>query len=641
MNLDPLATRLINLLALQAKSSAAALAAGIAGDEAGTRKSVDALRVLLSKLQTIPKTVYGQLDQLPSKEQAAIQSDLEQIQRANNFIPAWCQRYQGIASYDNLRTTRAGVDALIDQTLPSAWDFEQDIVVLTHEHEMVFAPALVERGQKRIIVASTIDIGAEYSKIELAVTDTPEKLRSYFQSITIPYPARICGIRPPDTTEAEKIWSDIKHVFAIFLTNQNTANKFGNTWLTQGIQNLPAIADSSSLSALGDQLKGLPFIIIAPGPSLDNNIHLLKALKGRAVLMAAAQCAKTLSRAGIVPDFIVVIDPGDLVYLLDDVETSNVECLLVGVSCNPGFFQKKFKNRIIFNANANADRWISNIFEETIRLSSAGSVSVASVHIANYLQCGPLILVGQDLALKDGKQYSSDSAARQNTTDSDETEKSALELPGYYGGKVRTLANYHLFHGEFMQIASLENSKPDPRPMLNCTEGGAYIEGFQHVSLETAITRYISNRDENISRRISESCAGNSLMDRTNLILEKLEKMKRELEEAIRLASQCILLTGKKNISTQNLVKLNDLEKKLIKLIENIPAISLPNQQEVQQALSINSDAKSSKESNQAAAILYHSIVATGSEILPLIDKSIGQCNRNIELYLKATALKE
>lgn len=653
MSLDASATRLVKLLSLQAQASAKALGSAVAGDEPATRNAVDALRVLRAKLQSLPDHARGQLSQLPPQAQAAIQSDLEQIQRANNFVPVWCQRYAGVASYGQLRESQAGIDAYIDQALPLAWDFDRDIIVLVALEELAFAPALVARGQKRILLAAQGAADAECASPGVVVTDSKEKLRRYFQEIVAPFPVRIAGIKPADTPDETEVWAEVKHLFTLFLTNQKTSRAFGNIWLTQGIQNLPAIADSAHLTALGTALQGLPFVIIAPGPSLDKNIALLKQLKGRAVLMAAAQCARALSKAGITPDFLVVIDPGDLVYFLDGVDTSQIDALMVGVSCNPGFFAKPFKNRIIFNANAHADQWISDLFQETIRLSSAGSVSVASVHIAKHLKCGPIILVGQDLALSEGKQYSSHSANSESTpvfdadgktitfsnvsadqekifqatgTGSQDTIEPVLQLPGYYGGTVSTRRNYHLFHGEFVQIARQENAEPAPRPLLNCTEGGAFIEGFTHISLAQAIDQYIPAADVGISSSIGACCALTDTAARTVTINRKLRTMQRDLEEAVLIAKQCLQLVAQSQLSKSSNSSLDRLEKKLVKLMARIPALALPNQQEIQQALSLSSDATTAKENNGAAKILYQSIVNTGLEILPLVAASLEKC---------------
>jgi len=632
------------------------MAAAIEGDEALTRKAVDSIRVLRAKLQDVPPDAHRQLDLLPEPDRAAIQNNIHQIQRADQFLSAWCQRYVGIASYIELCKTQEGMNAHIDHLLPPAWDFDKDIVFLTAEQELDFATVLKQRGQKRIAITIALEPGRADAE-SIVVTDTKEKLSSYFQSMPAPYPVRLTGIRPQNSEgqDPDVGWDEIKHAFSVFLTNQQTSQAFGDRWLTQGLTNLPHIASSNHLAALATSLQDLPFVIIAPGPSLDKNIHLLAQLKGRAVLMAAAQCAPALSKAGIVPDFIVVIDPGDLVYFLDDVDTSAVDALLIGVSCHPNFFKKPFKSKIVFNANAGADAWISNLFEESIPLSSAGSVSIASIHIAKYLQCGPIILVGQDLALSNGKQYSSSSANSDSTpvidndgktltfsnisanqekifeatgTSSRDTIEAVLTLPGYYGGTVQTRPNYYGFHGELVILAEQEQRGVRPVPFVNCTEGGAFIEGFLHQPLSQAIEKYIPIHDQGISERITAAAVNCDYVARRKLIGTKLIAMKMDMMEAVQIANQCQRIIRNKKISENNRRTLNDLEKKLITLMKRVPAISLPNQQKIQQAMNMSTDAKTMRENFGAVSLIYDAVVRTGEQILPLIEKGLLECSQ-------------
>lgn len=658
-HLDAAATRLIKLLSQQAQASARALTAAVNGDESATRSAVDQIRVIRSKLSDVPPQAHQQLERLPSQAKDEIQNDLNQIQRADTFIPAWCQRYAQISNFEELCKSAEGRHAHIDHVLPMAWDFEKDIIVLASAQQLAFAEELVKRGQKRIIVINaevpldtTLPPGVE-------LKNTKDELRNYLLHIKRPFPVRITALHPDIVQDCKEplVWEDIKQVFTLFLTNQKTSRTFGDRWLTQGIANLPEIAASSHLTALGNSLKGLPFVIIAPGPSLDRNIHLLKQLKGRAVLMAAAQCARALSKAGIVPDFIVVIDPGDLAYFLDDVDTSQIDALLIGVSCHPDFYKKEFKRKIVFNANVTADRWISDLFEESIPLSSAGSVSVASMHIARYLECGPIILVGQDLALSEGKQYSSFSANSQMVsaidaegktisfsnisenqekifeatgTSSRDTIEPVLTLPGYYGGIVQTRANYHIFHGEFVNLAAQEKKSEHPRTLLNCTEGGASIEGFLHIPLAQAIESFTQREDQHISETIAKATAQGRQAERNKLITKKLAGMKTDLEDAIRIANKCQTITRRTRSVSQGSSELNTLEKKLIQLMNRLPAMALPNQDEIQHALAMSADASTIKENYGAANVLYERIIATGNEILPLVNQSLDRCNHHI-----------
>jgi len=176
-SIDAATTRLIKILSVQAQASTAALDAAVRGDEKATRKSIDEIRVLRSKLQDIPQDARKQLENLTTLAKTKIQADLKQIQQADNFIPLWCQRYAQISSYEELCKTTEGINAHIDTSLPTAWDFDKDIIVLTTAQQSIFIPALIERGQKHIITTTQmpIDVKHQDGVMHIDSTDTPRK----------------------------------------------------------------------------------------------------------------------------------------------------------------------------------------------------------------------------------------------------------------------------------------------------------------------------------------------------------------------------------------------------------------------------------------------------------------------------------
>jgi hypothetical protein len=395
-------------------------------------------------------------------------------------------------------------------------------------------------------------------------------------------------------------------------------------------------------------MKGLPVVIVSPGPSLDKNIDLLHLVKGRAVIVSAAQCAKALSKVGVVPDFVVVADPGDLSYFLDGVDTSQIECLIVGVCCHPKFYQLKFKNIISFNANADIDQWISNIFEDTLPISSAGSVSLDCFHIFKYLGAKTIITLGLDLSLKNNAQYSSFSAngeteaiidpekksirfanvppAMEKTFNdkgfsSQEWQEPTLSLPGYYGGTVVTRSNYHLFHGEFVRLAGIEKKEIDGIKLINSTEGGCYIPGFDHISFREAIEKYIPTIKFDIEEIVTKRCLMVDVESRQTKLKKTIKNYVSDLKQAIDLANQCIKLTTQPDLG----IVFSDLdfaEKALIETTRRLPFLSIPSREKIQASLDMVYDSTDIRTTNDAANIIYHSVVTNAKDILEILQNN-------------------
>lgn len=647
MEMDAATGRLIKILGQMGQASQAALRAGVDGHEPETRLAVDRLRLLKAKLGAIDQAALKVLDHLPESHQRPLRDSFGHIQAAEAFVRTWSKRYQNVGNFEQLSKSAEGRQGILDYTLPLEWNFGGDIFILFNETDLLFVTHLLERGQKRILFIGK-DTPPECLAGRIETASSATDLRSYFMKLGSPLPVRLSHIAPQDATDRETIWHDIKHAFTLARSNYHTSKVLGNAWMTQGLQNLDAIARSANLAALKPSLKGMPIIIISPGPSLDKNIHLLKELKGRAILMAAAQCAGALQNAGVVPDFLVVADPGNLVYFLDGVDTSQIEALIVGVSSHPDFYKRKFKHIVTFNANATIDSWISNIFGDTNTISTAGSVSIDCFFFAKYFECSHIIMVGLDLALSEGKTYSEGSAnsesianidADTNTltftnvpeameriflakgASSEDTVETVLTLPGYYGGTVKTRPNYHLFHGEFVAIAKNEATLDKPRPIVNCTEGGAYIEGFEHIALQDAIEKYIPASKQDLSTKIDDACNSINYKNRLAQCAEAKKRIKHNIEEIISHISECRYFTAKKKLTSKQVTQLTKVEKKLIQSLSKTPFISLPNVEQVKKSIEMSNDATTVAENNKIAVYIYNTIESTCQEVLETLNK--------------------
>lgn len=645
MKVDAATGRLIKILGQMGQASQDALRAGMDGDEPGTRKAVDHLRLLQAKLGTVDQAARAVVDTLPEDQQQPLKEALSDIKAAEQFVRTWSKRYQGMASAEELSKSSEGRHAILDYTLPLDWNFEGDVFIVFDDTELLFATELLERGQKRILfVGAEKPAGDTLLAVEQA--NSAVELRSYFMKLTNPAPVRLSFIAPQDTPDREGIWRDIKHAFTLARSNFQTQKALGGAWMTQGLKNLDSIAKSSNLAGLKTGLSGLPVIIISPGPSLDKNIHQLKKLKGRAILLAAAQCARALQAAGVVPDFIVVADPGNVVYFLDEVDTNLLEGLIVGVSCHPDFYKKPFKNIIAFNANSTLDTWLSDVFGDTLPISSAGSVSIDCFCIAKYWECSHIVMVGLDLALTEGRGYSRQSAnneakisideetntlkftnvsenmrsifTAQGITHNNDTEV-IMTLPGYSGGTVYTRQNYHIFHGEFVALAKHEISLSNPTPLINCTEGGAFIDGFEHISLSEAIEKYIGKDDKNISGRIHAACQVTNYPERIETSRIAKLKMLKDIEKIRCLIKECQNLSRPGKITIEKMKKLKSTERNLINSIRRTPYISLPNVDLVKKAMEMVGDASNINETNLVARYIYDSVEATCKEVIDII----------------------
>jgi len=437
--------------------------------------------------------------------------------------------------------------------------------------------------------------------------------------------------------------------------NRSTVRLFGNRWINQGVENLPIIAQQPSYKHLIGKLAKVPLVIISPGPSLDKNIKQLHELKERAILVAPAQSVMALQREGIAPDIVMVADPCDLLYLLEDFDMSQVKALLIGVSCNPSIY-KRYSDKIIsFNVNGAIDAWISNIFNDTPPPGGCGSVSSMAFMLANELKCDPIILVGQDLSFAGGKQYSEGtydgtmSAVFDEDTDtfsytgiplkSEELMKTVgvphkggktSTLPGYYGGVVQTKFDYAIFHGEFERLAARYNEADSSPHLYNCTEGGAYINGLEHIPLRQAIEiiNYSKKTVLDKDQLFFEIFASVEKKERSERLGKVIVEVRSALETSMELAKDCHAIAVRIEKGKAKIDELSKVEMKLMREIKTSNYISIAIQDEIRNAIKLAESATTLKQNIGASKLLYKLVQKETKKMHPLIIKTQKEYNK-------------
>ncbi|WP_026908871.1 motility associated factor glycosyltransferase family protein [Paucisalibacillus globulus] len=225
--------------------------------------------------------------------------------------------------------------------------------------------------------------------------------------------------------------------------------------------------------------EGRPMILISAGPSLDKQMTLLKKIhdENKVILASVGTALKPLLENNIIPDFFCIIDPNQ----------GNVE-QLKGVSLpDSEFFFLSTTNHETVNEHK-GDKYImwQEGFPEAEELArkngdpiiqSGGSVATALLDLMLYLGGKDIALVGQDLAYTDGLSHAKYSHAQRNVLDN----TSVLKTLNYYRtGEVTTAKNLSIYKKWFEDYAV---THPELE-LINCTEGGAYINNWKHISLK-------------------------------------------------------------------------------------------------------------------------------------------------------------
>jgi hypothetical protein len=189
--------------------------------------------------------------------------------------------------------------------------------------------------------------------------------------------------------------------------NADARRRFAPRYLTNTLRNLPAIAAGHDVRALTSALAGLPAVIAAAGPSLDDSLADLRRLGGRCVLIALGTALRPLLDAGIEPPLAVGLDPGEA-------NARHFECLsgcdntfLVAESALDRRVTRDFDGRTFWFRVANHQPWpwLNEIGLDVGCLEVWGSVLTAAFQVAVLAGCDPIVMVGADLSYTHGRPH--------------------------------------------------------------------------------------------------------------------------------------------------------------------------------------------------------------------------------------------
>jgi len=452
------------------------------------------VRSTLARVEA-PVRVRGELAELQAMRE--IMPQMIRARGAEAAMQRWLERT--LPGDPRLLASPLGCATLADSILPPVWDFDIDLVVLVGPGLDPVAQILGDLGQRRIVM-----LGAKTPVAAAVHIESIDELATAVRTL-VPNPPTQLVIRGAQSVareELERTMEVARNASSDLRIHRNTVRAFSRTWIEQGLANLDALAHWPSVAALDGALAKVPMVIVAPGPSLAKNVDQLRALKGRAIVTAFSHSLKPVLAAGVVPDLVVTVDPQDVRYHFADCDLSRT-CLVNAATVHPALFELPAARCLTLSANCAIDDWIFDGLGEGALVPGGGSVATTAFSLALRWGCDPIVFVGLDLSFPGGEYYvatSSDGRARAHVDDHgvmrvegwssgfaamkarggpEAATERAVELAAWGGGSVRSSFMFALFHRWFVD----RMKHVAATTVYNCTEGGAYIDGMQHVPL--------------------------------------------------------------------------------------------------------------------------------------------------------------
>jgi len=247
--------------------------------------------------------------------------------------------------------------------------------------------------------------------------------------------------------------------------------------------NLSTIIRNPGVKDLFGAFKGVPGLVVSTGPSLDKNILDLKSAEGRCVMVSADSAFKVLMSKGIKPHAVSTLERIiGVAGLFSPLPTEWMKD--VWLAGTPVILPEVYKvwkgpTMMVYRNFAHFE-WLQM---PKGTLSIGPSCSNMAFKILEALGCDPIILVGQDCSFKNPEKTHAEGASA--ITNLSLKQEQLFQVKGNVEEFVYTNTIFDLFRKTF--VTDLSGFKGT---CINCTEGGAFIEGTEVMPLRDALVKY-------------------------------------------------------------------------------------------------------------------------------------------------------
>jgi hypothetical protein len=309
--------------------------------------------------------------------------------------------------------------------------------------------------------------------------------------------------------QTEQLKAAIESLMTRTWMSLNTTRNRARVWIEDIVDNVELLAHARPILSLARQFEGVPAFIVGAGPSLDKNIEALTEAAQKGIVFATNSGALALGARGIEPQVLVCLESIDASTKLEKLPFIDRCVRAISLSAAPRSLRTGRGPLLpFFEGLPQYGRALSDL-AGCPPVAVCSSVSTAAFSIARQLGCNPIVLVGQDMAYSDGKAYAKGTGYETSTAivDPGSSQINLTWEPGLLAlhgtaqgsrperephrvlrswdgqGTVSSGLSFASIHGWLQSTAEvIRLTEPNLR-LINATEGGAYVEGFEHLPL--------------------------------------------------------------------------------------------------------------------------------------------------------------
>lgn len=286
--------------------------------------------------------------------------------------------------------------------------------------------------------------------------------------------------------------------------NDATHRVRAREWISDVLENVELLAEHPTFLGLAEKYQGVPAFIVGAGPSLGKNGELLADAAKKGIVFAVNSSALALAKRGVTPQVVACMESIDLSRLLASIPYLNQVVRAFSLTAHPSTLRTGSGPLLPVYEALSQFTPLSSLVDAK-GLALCGSVSTLAFSLAQRLGCSPIVLVGQDLAYTGGQAYASgtpyegsavkvsddgQNVVHERSSTLEATNKALpasepLRSVAAWGGEGSvhsTIAFSAVRHWLEQSAELLRVDRPEQR-LINATEGGAHVAGFEELSL--------------------------------------------------------------------------------------------------------------------------------------------------------------
>ena len=192
--------------------------------------------------------------------------------------------------------------------------------------------------------------------------------------------------------------------------NEATTKKFGKRWNVNCLKNAETVSCLDGIAPFKDCATGLPFTVIAAGPSLSTMLSSLKDVQDRTVTVCVDTALRACLSVGVEPDFIIISDPQYWAYRhIADLKAPR-SILIASSDVYPSVFRFQCKKIICASSQLPIGKYFEAKCGVKGDLGAGGSVASCAWNFAAYCGAKKIFLLGLDFAFAEKQTHFKGSA---------------------------------------------------------------------------------------------------------------------------------------------------------------------------------------------------------------------------------------